>query len=139
MDTTTLGMTKTSARGGDAKPPSARGSARLDSARNGPQTYVFFFFFFLFGIYLALTRSTPPLCRPPAVRETGRDTLRNLMDTSRGEGVLESSRPTMSTARVQTALAALAAEKQLLLSKLAMVDSELEQKRIKVVRKTFQS
>jgi hypothetical protein len=61
------------------------------------------------------------------------------MDTSRGDGVLESSRPTMSTARVQTALAALAAEKQLLLSKLAMVDSELEQKRIKVVRKTFQS
>jgi hypothetical protein len=135
MNTTTLGMTKTSARGGDAKPPSARGSARLDSARNGPQTYVFFFFVFsLFGIFLALTRSTPP-----AVRETGRDTLRNLMDTSRGEGLLESSRPTMSTARVQTALAALAAEKQLLLSKLAMVDSELEQKRIKVVRKTFQS
>jgi hypothetical protein len=45
----------------------------------------------------------------------------------------------MSTARVQTALAALAAEKQMLMSKLALVDSELEQKRVKAVRKLFQN
>ena len=53
-------------------------------------------------------------------------------------GVLESSRATMSTARVQTALAALAAEKQMLMSKLAVVESELEQKKVKNVRKLFQ-
>ena len=41
--------------------------------------------------------------------------------------------------RVQTALAALAAEKQMLMSKLAMVESELEHKRVKQVRKLFQS
>ena len=40
--------------------------------------------------------------------------------------------------RVQTALAALAAEKQMLMSKLAMVESELEHKRVKAVRKLFQ-
>ena len=44
----------------------------------------------------------------------------------------------MSTARVQTALAALAAEKQMLMNKLAIVESELEQKRQKNVRKKFQ-
>ena len=137
MDTkTTFGatMTMASARGGE-KPASARISARgVDSARNNvPQTY---------AQKAKLCRMVPLsliLVFPSYHRETGRDTLRSLMDTGRGEGVLESSRPTMSTARVQTALAALAAEKQLLLSKLAMVDSELEQKRVKVVRKMFQS
>lgn len=73
--------------------------------------------------------------------ETGRESARDLPMgfTGRGDGVLESSRPTMSTARVQTALAALAAEKQMLMSKLALVESELEQKRVKAVRKLFQN
>jgi hypothetical protein len=73
--------------------------------------------------------------------ETGRESAREstVGYTGRGDGVLESSRPTMSTARVQTALAALAAEKQMLMSKLALVDSELEQKRVKAVRKLFQN
>jgi hypothetical protein len=81
MDTTTLGMTKTSARGGDAKPPSARGSARLDSARNGPQTYVLFSFIFplvglLAGINIANMRTfllyvAPPLSGKPAGTRCG--------------------------------------------------------------------
>jgi hypothetical protein len=49
--------------------------------------------------------------------------------------VMESSRNTMSTARVQTALAALAAEKQALESRLAMIDAALEDEGKKSVSK----
>ena len=50
---------------------------------------------------------------------------------------IDTSRTSMSTARVHTALAALSAEKQNLLAKLAMIDSALEtgeKKRVSVPR-----
>ena len=47
------------------------------------------------------------------------------LGTARSEP-LETFRTAMSTARVHTALAALAAEKQALMSKLATIDSALE-------------
>jgi hypothetical protein len=43
-----------------------------------------------------------------------------------GRSNIDTSRTSMSTARVHTALAALSAEKQNLLSKLAMIDGALE-------------
>lgn len=47
-----------------------------------------------------------------------------------------SSRPTMSTARVHTSLAALSAERNVLESRLALIDVALENEKTKIVIKS---
>mmetsp|Transcript_2634 Transcript_2634/g.2751 ORF Transcript_2634/g.2751 Transcript_2634/m.2751 type:complete len:107 (+) Transcript_2634:98-418(+) len=92
-------------------------SASLMSARNEtlPQT------------------NTQRSARNMSARSTDNTTTRtnNLTDTQRAADAMESSRTSMSTARVHTSLAALAATKLNLLNKLAIIDSELEVKKIK--------
>ena len=51
-------------------------------------------------------------------------------------GAMISSRPTMSTARVHTSLAALSAERSVLESRLALIDAALEQEKTKIVIKS---
>ena len=87
------------------------------------------------------------------LNRTGRDSARSARDTGRGpesgrstgaggfpdsarsDGMI-SSRPTMSTARVHTSLAALSAERNVLESRLALIDAALEQEKTKIVIKS---
>lgn len=68
-----------------------------------------------------------------STRSSARGSARSNPQYSSRTDVPESSRETMSTSRAQTAMAALAAEKQLLESRLAAIDAALEQEN----KKTF--
>jgi hypothetical protein len=76
-------------------------------------------------------------------RDSARDTGRGpessrsngFPDSARSDAMI-SSRPTMSTARVHTSLAALSAERNVLESRLALIDAALEQEKTKIVIKS---